>query len=108
MRASRKVVVAPGALVRQNAHHHYKDMAGQHTPAGARAVLLEHHGMDAPTPGTQTTCKPKRGAATATPATPATPAGQGAYSPLSRLCVCCSRGQALSTHTAISVFCAAP
>jgi hypothetical protein len=64
VRASRKVVVAPGALVRQNAHHHYKDMAGQHTPAGARTVLLEHHGMDCP--GTQTTTS-KRGAAAAPP-----------------------------------------
>ena len=52
----------------------------------------------APTTGTQTTSKPKRGAATATPATPAIPAGQGACSPLSHLCVCCSCRQA-SAHT---------
>ena len=92
-RASRKVVVPPGVLVRQNAHHHYKEMARQSTPAGARAVLLEHHGMDCPAPTTATqttatTSKAKRGAATATPATPATPAptpaGQGACSPKPR------------------------
>ena len=94
-RASRKVVIPPGVLVRQNTHHHYKDLAGQHTPAGARAVLLEHYGMDgvqdsppAPVTTTQTT-SPQARAATATPATPATPApnpaGQSTCSPLTRV-----------------------
>ena len=54
-RASHKVVVPPGVLlpgvlVRQNAHHYYKDRR-------ARAVLLEHHGLPASTTGTQTPSK---------------------------------------------------